>query len=277
MTFNPAGDPGGAGDGFPGSLFIMGHNRMPYGELPDGNQVAEVTIPVPVVSTQVSALNQAAFLQGFTDVAAGRFTTLDEIPRTGMQYLNTPATGARIHLAWGQHFQEDPAFQVPSHAWFSPTLSSPAFQGDWYIGNQSLYSVNGYLMEIPKAWADQHVGGRPLGTGRYRDGGWSGMGPALFAYIPWTDGSGTPAPSGSRLSEKVLLLYAKSDETDLIERCLNGYQHADEWEGGAWITTPNGRSGRALCGHQGHGSEILVRFHQPGRTSIPVRGTGNGR
>ena len=82
---------------------------------------------------------------------------------------------------------------MPSHAWFSPTLSSPAFQGDWYIGNQSLYSVNGYLMEIPKAWADQHVGGRPLGTGRYRDGGWSGMGPALFAYIPWTDGSGTPA------------------------------------------------------------------------------------
>ena len=31
MTFNPAGDPGGAGDGFPGSLFIMGHNRMPSG------------------------------------------------------------------------------------------------------------------------------------------------------------------------------------------------------------------------------------------------------
>ncbi len=34
MTFNPDGDPAGADDGFPGSLFIMGHDRMAYGELP---------------------------------------------------------------------------------------------------------------------------------------------------------------------------------------------------------------------------------------------------
>ncbi|MDD4997503.1 MAG: hypothetical protein PHI99_05095, partial [Syntrophales bacterium] len=186
MTYHPAGDHGGSGDGFPGSLFIMGHNRQPYGEMPNGNQVAEVTIPRPVQSTNVTALNQAAFLQGFTDVAAGRFATLVEIPRTGMQYLNTPATGARIHLAWGQHLQDGEDTQVASHAWFSPTLSTPNFQGAWWIGNQSLYSVNGYMMDIPTAWADSHAGGRPLATGRYRDGGWSGMGPALFAYKPWT-------------------------------------------------------------------------------------------
>jgi hypothetical protein len=268
MTYSPAGDPGGSQDGFPGSLFIMGHNRQPYGELPDGNQVAEVTIPRPLVSTQVDALNYAAFLQEFRNVAAGQFTTLNEIPRAGMQYLNTPDTGARIHLAWGQHLQEDEA-QVPSHAWFNPTLSNPGYKGTWYIGNQSLYSVNGYLMDIPTAWANLNVGGRPLATGRYRDGGWSGMGPALFAYIPWTDGSGTPAPSGSHLLEKVLLLYAKSNETDVIERCLNGYQHADEWEGGAWITTSDGRAAVLFAGTKGTGGKYWYGWINPAGPQYP--------
>ena len=270
MTYNPAGDPGGSWDGFPGSLFIMGHNRQPYGELPDGNQVAEVSIPRPIASTRVDDLNQASFLQGFREVAAGRFSTLDDIPRTGMLYLNTPATGSRIHLAWGQHFQEEgTASHVPSHAWFSPNLSVPDFRGTWYIGNQSLYSVNGYLMEIPTAWANLHLGGRPIGTGRYRDGGWSGMGPSLFAYKPWTDGSGTPAPSGFRLQEKALLLYAKSNDTERIEHCLNGYQHADEWEGGAWITTPDGRSAVLFAGTKGTGGKYWYGFINPAGPQHP--------
>jgi hypothetical protein len=45
MTFNPEGDPAGPVDGFPGSLFIMGHDRLACGELPDGNLMAEVSIP----------------------------------------------------------------------------------------------------------------------------------------------------------------------------------------------------------------------------------------
>ena len=53
MTFNPDGDPSGAGDGFPGSLFITGHDRLAYGELPDGSQVAELDIPIPVISGSV--------------------------------------------------------------------------------------------------------------------------------------------------------------------------------------------------------------------------------
>jgi hypothetical protein len=109
-------------------------------------------------------------------------------------------------------------------------------QGPWYIGNQSPHSVNDYLFEIPAEWADRHVGGRTLGTGRYRDGGWGGMGPSLYAYVPWTD-DGTPAREGARLDEVALLAYAKSSETDDIERALDGYQHADEWGGGAWLTT----------------------------------------
>ena len=59
MTFDPDGNPSSASDGFPGSLFVMGHNRIAYGGLPDGGQVAEVSIPQPVISDNIEDLNTA--------------------------------------------------------------------------------------------------------------------------------------------------------------------------------------------------------------------------
>lgn len=266
MTFNPSGDPGGANDGFPGSLFVMGHERLPYGELPDGNQVAEITIPAPSLARNLAELPQASFLQDFANVAQGYFTQLDEIPRVGMTYLTHPATGAKIHLAWGQHLQPDPP--DASHAWFDPNLAAPNLRGTWFIGNQSLYSVNGYLFEIPGAWANQYSGGRVLATGRYKDGGWSGMGPALFAYKSWDD-TGAPAPSGAHLPETTLLLYAKSTETENIERALNGYQHADEWEGGAWLTTSSGASAVIFAGTKSNGTKYWYGYVNPAGAELP--------
>jgi hypothetical protein len=240
---------------------------MAYGELPDGSQVAEVTIPVPVRSTQVSQLTQAEFLQKFHDVARGAFAGLDEIPRIGLQFLDTPETGPKIHLAWGQHLQPNPP--VPSHAWFDPDLSAPNLQGPWFIGHQSLYSLNGYLLDIPQSWADQHTGGRSLGTGRFRDGGWSGMGPGLFAYRPWIDSSGAPAPTGSHLEEIVLLLYESSANTSAIERCLDGYQHPDEWEGAAWLTTSSSQSALLFAGTKGTGDKYWYGYLSPDAPGTP--------
>ena len=126
MTFNPDGDASGGSDGFPGSLFITGHDRIAYGELPDGDQVAEVNIPVPVISRNIEDLNTAEFIQDFANVAAGHFVEFQEIPKVGMQYLNRPETGPKIHIAWGEHLQR---YEFPSHGWFSPTLSTPDFKG----------------------------------------------------------------------------------------------------------------------------------------------------
>jgi len=123
MTFNPDGDPGGAADDFPGSLFVMGHDRIPYGEVPDGNQVAEVSIPAPVNEKNLEALNSAEFLQNFANVAEGAFTALDEIPKVGMTYLNRPETGALIHLVWGGRTFSRPMWpRTPGSA---PTCRSP--------------------------------------------------------------------------------------------------------------------------------------------------------
>ncbi len=269
MTFRPDGDPDGAGDGFSGSLFVMGHNRLPYGELPDGNQVAEITIPRPQIADSVEALPQAEFVQGFHNVAAGFFVGLDEIPRVALQYLDTPATGPLIHLAWGQHLQDEPSLQIASHAWFSPDLSAPNLQGTWFIGEQSLYSVNSYLLSIPPEWADQYTEGRPLGTGRFRDGGWSGMGPSLFVYRPWLDEHGTPAPAGTHLPETTLLHYASSTETETFERALAGYQHPDEWEGAAWIVTSTGKTAVLFAGTKGTGGKYWYGFVNPAGPDYP--------
>ncbi len=239
----------------------MGHDRMAYGELPDGNQIAEIAIPRPVVSTSLEALPTARFLQPFADVAAGHFEGLDELPRVGMAYIDAPETGPKIHLAWGQHFQPETA--APTHAWIDPDLSRPGFQGTWFVGQQSDYSTNGYMFAIPKSWADQHVDGRVIATGRYRDGGWSGMGPSLFAYRPWTNAAGTPAPPGTRLPGIALLLYQSSRDTDRIEGALDGYQHPDEWEGGAWITTSSGKSAVLFAGTKSVGAKYWYGFVNP--------------
>jgi hypothetical protein len=270
MTYNPAGDPGGAPDGFPGSLFITGHDRLPYGELPDGSQLAEVSIPAPIITKNPSELDTAVFLQSFSDMSGGLFDTYDEIPRIGIQYLSAAATGPRIHIAWGQHFHEGPEDQTPTHAWCSPNLSAPDAQGAWHIGNQSLYSVNGYMFEIPSSWADANAGGKYLGTGRYRDGGWSGQGPSLFAYRPWTDGLGTPAAPGASLQETVLLLYEKSMNTeDVVNMSMAGYQHPDEWEGGAWITTSTGKTGVLFAGTKSAGQKYWYGWINPAGPEFP--------
>ncbi len=266
MTFHPGSDPSESDDGFPGSLFVSGHERLAYGELPDGDQIAEITIPAPVISRSLDDLPYAEFIQGFQDVAAGFFTNLDEIPRLGMLYLDDPLTGPKIHLAWGQHLQPDPP--VASHAWFDPDLSNPNMQGAWFIGDQSLDSVNGYLFEIPAGWADLYTEGRMIGTGRYRDGGWSGMGPALFAYRPWLEGGSAPAP-GMHLEETTLLLYEKSTNTESIECSMTGYQHADEWEGGAWLTTATGKSAVIFAGTKSNGVKYWYGYINPAGPEYP--------
>lgn len=254
MTFNPDSASGN------GSLFIMGHDRQAWGGLPNGGQVAEVSIPVPIISTNLDDLNTADFVQNFADVAAGYFTDLEELPRIGMTYLNNSATGPKIHLSWGQHHKPDTP--QSTYAWLNPDLSTSDLQGLWFIGDQDWYSINGYIFEIPVAWADAYVGGRYLGTGRAMDGGWGGMGPSLIAYRPW-EADGSPAPSETHLSEKALLLYEDTQYSgDIIQNSVSGHQHPDEWEGGAWLTQAN-KSAVLFISNKGTGDKYWYGYRNP--------------
>ncbi len=230
LAYYPGGDTGGAGDGYPGSLFGTGNDQR--------CEVTEISIPAPVISASrsVNDLNTATTLQPFAAITRGIFTPADDgLPqRVDLAYLpaqNGQSSG-KLYIAWGEHYQYE---QVPSHAWSELTLSSPSVQGPWYLADFENFATNDYLFEIPEAWAQENTPGLRLATGRFRDGSLGGSGPSLFACGPWLDGN--PPARNARLAHVTpLLLYGKGYEEDGRDRVMRGYTSADEWSGGAWLT-----------------------------------------
>jgi hypothetical protein len=260
MTYYPYGDPGGSDDGFPGSIYATGHAWE--------HQVSEISIPVPVISVskKISALNRARTIQTFHDI-------LDishlEIPRSGLAYL--PKQGdqktAKLHFCWGYHMQEEPPDLT--HGWSELDLSNPQVRKGWYLSGHPVYlrnmSTNDYLFEIPAEWAAAHTPGMRLATGRFRDGGWSGQGPSLFAIGPWNQGN--PPPSGTALENIPLILYTSTQDYGSENHTLNNYHHSDEWSGAAWLTAGN-RSAVIFVGTKGYGDCWYGTHEGPSDTGI---------
>ncbi|NCC51694.1 MAG: VCBS repeat-containing protein [Spartobacteria bacterium] len=239
LTYYPLGDPAGPGDGYPGSLFGVGHDW--------DDAVSEITIPPPVISASknLDDLNTAQTLQPFADIRNGQEFEGAGIYRVALEYL--PAQGAqaaaKLYMAWGRHIQFD---RVPSHGWCNLDLSDPQPQGWWYIQGEECHYVNDYLFAIPTNWAASFTPGKLLVTGRYRDGGLSGMGPAMYAIGPWNDGN-PPAPN-SELSRVTLLEY----DFPFEGARMNGWAESDEWPGAAWLTK-GAASAVVFVGVKGYG------------------------
>jgi hypothetical protein len=240
LTYFPDGDPHGADDGFPGSLFGTGHDWY--------QEVSEISIPVPVISPEkkLDALNIATTLQELADLTDGLFGEL-EIPRAGLEYL--PAQGSQItgklYFARAAHMGEGDT--LPTHGWCELTIADSASAGLWRIGDWPNYVTGDYLFAVPRSWADRHTPGQYLVTGRFRDGGQSAQGPALFTIGPWNHGN--PPPHGTTLAATPLLIYpAYPAEQDVYP----DYHHSDEWTGGAWLTAGT-RSAVVLAGSKGIG------------------------
>jgi len=234
MTYYPNGDPDGGTDGYPGSLYIIGHDHT--------QRVSEIAIPPPTISNNKNPkdLETAETIQPFNDIRAGLFPEL-EIPRAGIAYL--PKQGAQVadklYFCWGQHFQDN----EPSHGWCELDLATPQTAGPWHFGGFVNYTTNDYLFDIPKEWADKNVQGQYLATGRFRDGLWSGKGPALYSYAPWKDGS-PPTPGTKLQSITPLLLYGTQtpgavEVTRHDNMKMVYFQESDEWSGASWLTSGN--------------------------------------
>ncbi len=245
LTYCPAGDPGGPADGYPGSLFGTGHDWY--------QKVSEIGIPIPVISPDKNPedLNTATTLQPFTDIRGLLFGEF-EIPYAGLEYL--PAGGGRdrgrLYVSWHQHLQISPHY--PTHGQCELDLSAPAAAGPWYIGDYDTYSTTDYLFSVPQAWADAHLGGRCLATGRMRDGGQGGQGPCIFVCAPWQEGD-PPAP-GASLAAVPLLLYSTSywDDPHGGAYTMDRYHHSDMWPGAAWMTA-GGNAAVVFAGTKGRG------------------------
>lgn len=243
LAYCPVGDPSNTDD-YPGSLYGIGHDWETY--------VSEITIPPPVISPSkdVNDLPTAVTIQPFADVRAFDpggseqiIGDLEYLPPQGTQ------TSAKLHQTWGRHFQYD---KCASHGWCGLVLTNLPPAGGWFVGptngEPSCFALNDYLFAIPEAWATQYVSGRRLATGRFREGGLSGQGPALFAIGPWE--SGDPPPSNAVLGYTTLLKY---DDPGAGTNKLNGYLEADEWQGGAWLQTRGGKTAVVFVGTKATG------------------------
>jgi hypothetical protein len=240
-TYYSDGNPGGPNDGYPGSLFGVGHDQTQY--------VSEISIPVPRLSASknVIQLNTAGTLQGFHDIKGGLFGYI-EMPRVGLEYLSAQGaqTSGKLHFSWADHLDEGNT--GPTHGWCDVNLSNPQSKGKWRIGGRTNYVTADYMFEIPAAWANVNTPGYRLATGRYRDGGQDAQGPALFTYGPWNQGN--PPTTGTTLTTKPLLLY--NNILDAQQYILSGYTHTDEWNGGAWLTAGD-NSAVIFVGNKGVG------------------------
>jgi hypothetical protein len=230
LTYFPDGAAAETPDGYPGSLFGVGFDQQ--------NFVSEISIPIPVISRDLEQLNTASTLQPFADITNGIFGESD-LPRLGIQYL--PALdgqdGGKLHFVHGQHFQ---VFE-PSHGWSELDLAHPDPAGPWLFGNYSNYVTSDYLFEIPEDWAGSLPGNPRLATGRFREGVWGGLGPALFAYSP-IQGGKTPKTNAVLQGITPLILYGVQETglpdiiTDPTQKMVN-YSEDDSWWGGAWLTS----------------------------------------
>jgi len=227
LTYYPDGDPDGEADGFPGSLYGFGHDQQLY--------VSEISIPAPVITSNLAEANTAGTLQPFADISGGIFNTEEmTIPRAGLAFIADPEP--RLHFTFAQHIQD---FEI-SHGWATLDLSNPETQGAWVFNGFTNYVTNDYLFEIPRPWSEL-ISDEPLvASGRAREGLWSGRGPALFAY-PVGD-INKSLPAGSTLEGVIpLLLYGEQlpGQPDLISspsQAVIDFREADHWWGGAWLT-----------------------------------------
>jgi hypothetical protein len=197
--------------------------------------VAEISIPEPVISKNLDDLNAARTIQPFADITGGYITEDLSLSVMGIEYLPAQSgmEAEKLFFTIGQHFQ---VFE-PSHGWASLDLSEPNPAGLWVFDGYTNYATSDYLFEIPQNWAETYVNGYTLASGCFREGVWSGFGPALFACAPWVDVN-PPVPGSTLKVVQPLLLHGTQipDMPDIQTESairMTGYAEADEWWGGA--------------------------------------------
>jgi hypothetical protein len=237
QAYREGGDPQGPNDGYPGSLYGIGHVW--------NTRAFEVGIPSPVKTSSFSALPVAPLLQGPVDI----IDPISDAELKGLEYLPAQPGQAsgKLYVTFGKHYQYTPR---PTHGYTELNLSAPSPKGPWYVGYEEQVSglnTSEYIFTIPSDWAVANVAGMRLACGRHREGQVS-SGPTIVAYGPWLDGN--PPPPDAHLSCKPLLLYGDPDQPD---RWIDDHCKADDWTGGAWLRDGDGNSAAVIIGQKGKG------------------------
>ncbi len=227
LAYRSDGDPAGPDDGFPGSLYILGHQSH--------QKVAEISIPSPVNSRLRLAddLPVAEILQPFEDVTDG---ILEEMTAGSSEHFHIGGllvTDNKLH--WTMHKYYNVAnIDWPSHGVSGLNMQESIAEGPWHLGPMNTgrpewhsYKHAGYAFEIPAGESEQWFGGLNLISGLQISTGLqaSSQGPAMFAYALPSDG----APPNASLQAAQLAWYSQ-------QQPLENHHPADRWTGGAWLT-----------------------------------------
>jgi hypothetical protein len=252
LAYYPFGDPAGPVDGYPGSLYAVGHAWYQL--------VGEISIPAPVISDDFNDLPQASVLQPLTDITEGWINNCEfdedcmyrEV--AGLEYLHNNAKIAWNLRDWYNVDGDD----QDSLGWSDLDMTNA--QGVWHIGERFSDAfhngkTSNYLFKAPAGFAAQYLEGKWLISGNHRAAGAFGgsQGPTLYAVAPWEDGD--PPASGQNLDALALLYYPEVIEcanNDFSQCYYPGYRVSDDWGGGVWVEA-GGKSAVLIFGLKGLG------------------------
>lgn len=149
-------------------------------------KIAEISIPQPVNSADVTALPRASFLQGFYEPTEGRIA---EVPGVGTAVDGILVYGNRLYGTASVYYDANNEQKV-SHFSRSLTLNQASFAGwtrVWESGKSGF--VSGDMALVPQEW--QSALGGPAITGQYGTPiVWrTSWGPSAFAFDPTLVGS----------------------------------------------------------------------------------------
>ncbi len=161
MAFNPGRN----------SLFVGSRNH----------NLAEITIPAPVNSANISSLPSASYLQSFADPTEGNMW---QISVNGVSFNGLMVMGDKLYGAGTIYYDAD-NLQRTSHFSRSTTLSTPSFVGMRQVWqDQKAGFVSGFMNTVPAEW--QSLLGGPAITGQcclpimWR----TSQGPSAFSWNP---------------------------------------------------------------------------------------------
>jgi len=232
LAFRPDGNPEGSLDGYSGSLFSAGAKTQAASTI---KMISEFSIPEPIISDNAEDLNTATTLQAYGDITDGYF---DEVLSgeqltviKGLTFLEAQNNQIQDKLYWSFWSEYNVANENhPSIGYSDLDLQNPNAQGVWNYENYHVKSVGGYLFDIPRDWADQHISGIYIAAGitRVGDSSVNSFGPALIASAPYLYSNSNP-PDANKLPNTALIHYTEDHK-------LPGYKTTDTWRGGSWIT-----------------------------------------
>lgn len=256
LAYNPNGDGGvtgpGSSDGYSGSLFITDIN------IPERGYVAEVSLPAPVISAtkNLDEINEVQILQGPVNIRPDNINSWDyvDVWLTGLEYVEEEN---RLYNSWAIYYDVIGDKTASLSCVDANNLGGTKY-GAWYFGSANNAQLpidtylNDYLFQVPQYWADANLNGRSLISGRYREGGLSGLGPTFYAVN--AVGNNIPSPN-TELPFSTLLQYGAVEGTDNYNypNSMTNYNHADWWKDADWISVES-QSSIALIGNKALGN-----------------------